>query len=223
MKSLRLGSLGGLSIVVLFLSMGCFRAAAAPKIVGQGPQVESKRLVESFDQIHVAGGLKLQVRVGEPFGVLVHAQENLQEHIRTEVKGDELKVWFESSISTDEGIVCEVVAPGLKAIGMNGSIQLDVSGLEEESFHLRASGSASGTVGGKVGELVVDCAGSAKLDLFELDARQVEINIAGSGKINTTARESLDVDLAGSGLVTYRGQPKISLDQSGSGRVVAEK
>ena len=54
------------------------------------------------------------------------------------------------------------------------------------------------------------------------DAREVSIDIAGSGTIRTTARESLDVDVAGSGEVTYRGKPRVTIEQSGSAKVIAD-
>lgn len=210
---------------LLILSAACHTSGcyfSGPRVVGEGPTTVSERSVGSFDAISVSGGLRLEVRVGQPLQVTIEAQENLHEVIRTEVRGTELEIWIDGSISTSREILARVDVPSLEALDLSGGIELDVSGLDGGSFELDVSGSAQGQISGRVDRLRIDTAGSADLDLFELDAREVSIDIAGSGTIRTTARESLDVDVAGSGEVTYRGKPRVTIEQSGSAKVIAD-
>ncbi len=133
-----------------------------------------------------------------------------------------MKIWFEGSVSTQNELRAEIDVPHLRALSIAGSSDMSVVGLAAESFTVRIRGSASGSFAGVVGDLDVDIAGSSNLDFFEVEADQVSVDIAGSGRLQATARRKLDVDLSGSGVVTYRGQPQLSIDVAGSGKIVQD-
>ncbi len=192
-------------------------------IRGEGPYTTTSRQVAEFEAISMAGGMQLDIRVGEQPRVVIHADENLHQYITTRVKEGVLKIEFEQSVSSENPFRAEIDVPSLQSLDVAGSSKIAMTGLREASFELDVSGSASGTFEGEVDELTIDIAGSSNLNCFELQAQTVSIDIAGSGKVRTSASDSLDVDVAGSGVVIYRGEPSVSIDQAGSARVMQEK
>ncbi len=188
---------------------------------GDGVMKTEERVVAAFDAIEMRGGMDLKVRVGSESLVLINADSNLQNYIVTEVKDGTLKIWYERSVRSDQRLTAEIGMPSLTGIEISGSSRLDVSGLQEASFDVDVSGSARGTIEGRVDHLDIDIAGSSNLDCSNLEATDVAVSIAGSARIKTYATNSLDVGVAGSGEVLYRGQPSVTVDQAGSARVQA--
>ncbi len=193
-----------------------------PAIEGSGVLVAEERAVEDFDQVALAGGMQLYVRVGLPHRVVLHADDNLQQHIRTEIEGGELRIRFEESVDSDHTLRADIDLPTLRGVDIAGSSNLTIVGVEGPQLELEVAGSCRGEVSGWVDALEVDVAGSARLNLFELEAKNVSIDIAGSGRVQTHAIETLEVDVAGSADVTYRGQPRVDIRQAGSASVSPE-
>lgn len=192
-------------------------------IEGSGILVSETREVPPFERISLHGGMELYVRAGLPQRLVVRADDNLQQHIRTEVSDGELEIRFEESLDSDLDLCAEIDLASLRGIEVAGSSKLTVVGVEGQELRLSVAGSCRGEVSGWVEALDVDIAGSGQLDLFELEAKHVSIDIAGSGRVETHAVETLDVGVAGSGKVTYRGQPRVEIDQAGSATVGPEK
>lgn len=188
---------------------------------GEGPYIQSQRELPDFNGIELSGGMKLDVIVGGPTHVVIHADENLHEYIRTRVEDGVLEIDFTESVSSSNDFRAEISVPSLNSIEVAGSSQMNVTGIDAEDFELDVAGSAKGTMSGNVHKLEVDVAGSSKLQLFDLVAQSVKIDVAGSANIEVAAEQHLDVDIAGSGVVHYKGSPSVSIDQAGSAKVVA--
>jgi len=204
----------------LLLGTSCSSSSWSTRVQGEGPFVPDQRQLADFDTIELSGGMRLDVEVGGPQSVIIHADENLHEYIRTRIEDGTLEIDFTESVSTQHELRAEIRVPELKGIEVAGSCKMTVTGIEAEHFEVDVAGAASGTLSGRAGGIDVDVAGSSDLDLSSLECREAVIDIAGSAKIDVAASDSLDVDIAGSGVVRYRGQPAVSLDQAGSGKVV---
>lgn len=204
------------------LATSCTSSGWGSRVHGEGPYTQTERAVGEFDKIELAGGMQLDVIVGGPQNVVIHADENLHEYISTKVEGGTLEIEFTESLSSSNSFRAEISVPRLVGMDISGSSQMNVSGIDSDSFEIDVAGSAKGTFSGQVGALNVDVAGSSQLNFFELQARDVTIDVAGSARLDVNAASTLDVDIAGSGVVTYRGQPAIDLDQAGSAKVRAD-
>lgn len=211
------------TLVLAALAGGCHVCCDwSPAIEGSGTLVAEERAVEDFDQVALAGGMQLYIRVGLPHRVVLHADDNLQQHIRTETEGGELQIRFEESVDSDHTLRADIDVPTLRGIDIAGSSNLTVIGVEGQQLAIDIAGSCRGEVSGWVDTLKVDIAGSGRLNTLELEAKHVSIDIAGSGRVQAHATETLNVDVAGSGNVTYRGEPRINIHQAGSASVSPE-
>jgi hypothetical protein len=183
--------------------------------------VSEVREVGRFDAIEVSGSFDVEVQVGESREVVVHADDNLLDHVRTEVDDGVLELRTKRSIRPTRTILVRIGVPDLDAVSLGGSGDVDVRGVETRRFEVSLAGSGDIRVTGVADAAAVSLAGSGDVDLGRLSADRVEVSIAGSGDVAVRAADHLEVSIAGSGDVSYRGQPRVSVSRSGSGEVYA--
>jgi len=115
----------------------------------------------------------------------------------------------------------QLSGPALREVGLDGSGNLTLENLKQDtlSIHIRGSGSARGS--GSVDELRLEILGSGSGRLEHLAAGSATVRIAGSGDADIAPTDSADVDIAGSGEVRLHSQPKHLRSQvHGSGRII---
>jgi hypothetical protein len=118
-------------------------------------------------------------------------------------------------------IEVQLAGPALHDIGLDGSGNLTLENLKQDSvsIHIRGSGSARGN--GSVGVLRLEILGSGSAGLEQLAAGSATVRIAGSGDADIAPTDSADVDIAGSGEVRLHSQPRrIHSQVHGSGRII---
>lgn len=82
------------------------------------------------------------------------------------------------------------------------------------------AGSSTFTLGGKIGEVDFDIAGSGRVNAFDCTFDHLKCDIAGSGDITATVTTSINAKVAGSGSIRYKGNPQdIKKSVMGSGSV----
>ena len=122
----------------------------------------------------------------------------------------------------------DVTISGSAAIGIGALSARSVSVAVSGSGHMTITGLDAATLGSNIngsGSVRVDAqsisiSGSGDHRAAELQSKDVETVIAGSGTAEVWATETLDAVIAGSGDVLYRGEPEVSAPQiAGSGSV----
>ncbi|HSC52688.1 MAG TPA: head GIN domain-containing protein [Phnomibacter sp.] len=211
------------------------------KITGNGNQVTRDRSLSGFSEVSVAGVMQVIISEAATISVQVQADENLQEYILTEVKGNKLTIKHPNNVSINsKGVKVMIKMPKLDAAGVSGSGSITGQGTMPASGNFTASISGSGNInlktsakavgahisgsgdialGGTTSELEVSISGSGSFKGFDLKATDVEVKISGSGSVETTASSKLDAKVSGSGDVFYKGNPSLSLKTSGSGKI----
>lgn len=211
-------------------------------VKGNGEVAEENRPVEMFESVDVSGSANvLLVPSKEPY-VKVITDENLLELVVTEVRGKELKVYFEKNIRSYEKQMIEVGYDELNAIELSGAVEIanqgslrsenleiDCSGAADltldvrvASLHLDLSGAGEIELSGKAKELHMEISGAAEVHADELVSEDVEIDCSGAAMCKVHARKSLDVQASGASEVKYAGKPdKINMDASGASSVEA--
>ena len=72
---------------------------------------------------------------------------------------------------------------------------------------------------GKADSQDIDISGSGSYEALDLESKEAEIDLGGSGKASVNVLDDLDVTISGSGSVQYRGNPTVIQDIRGSGEV----
>ena len=205
--------------------MGMLTLASCASVRGSGTKAEETRHVPAFSGLTVNGGYQLRIdvvadQVGE---VALHlaGDDNILPLVRTTSSGGMLVIESDENLWAQLPITVTDTTAALTAVEINGSAEGRIQGLHGERVTLEINGSGELVLTGKVGELLLDVAGSGKIDARAVEARAVTIDIAGSGEVKTCAREKLKVDIAGSGKVEYYCDPaEVIQDIAGSGELL---
>lgn len=174
--------------------------------VGSGEIVGETRDVGSFTSIEVSGAVDvvLVVEPGADVEVVVNYDDNLLDQIVTRVEGDTLLVATEGNVSTfGGGRFVSVTTDHLEGISVSGASDLDGSG-ELVGYQL-------------------DVEGASDVNLRELTAEIVELDVSGASDVRVYASTSVDGEVSGASDVRIYGDPDtVQVDSSGASDVNIE-
>jgi len=232
-----------ISLVVLF-TVSC-SAQWGKKVNGNGKVVTIERSTGDYDAVAISGWFDVDLVDGNEGDVSLKGEENLLEHIITEVKDGKLVIKVEKGInlkpsSWKEGIHISVPVESINAVSLSGSgdivgkktikttnFNTSMSGSGDITLDLNASsisasmsGSGDINLSGSTTDFDVTISGSGDIKAYELEADNVDANVSGSADIKVTANESLKARVSGSGDIHYKGNPeKVDNKTSGSGDI----
>lgn len=215
------------------------------KIEGNGKMLSKDRQVGDYNEIGIAGSFDVFLVAGKEGKITVEAEENLQEYIITEVKGDKLKIYtkdgYTLNSSRNKEITITVPFEDIRKVSMAGSgdvtgkdvinaqnFECAIAGsgdmiLEVNAQDVSASVAGSGdlAISGSTQKTQLKVAGSGDLDASGLKSKDAVASVAGSGDISLNCDGGdLKASVAGSGDIHYSGKPNnIKSNVVGSGSV----
>ena len=210
-----------------------------PMTKGSGNVTTEERDVSDFRSIDVAGSASVSIVPGD-FSCTITTDDNIHEHITTEVANDTLVVATKGSYSSN-GVNLKISMPELNAVSTSGSGGIHFEEFDSKTVTATSAGSASiGFKGCQFGKLVagvtgsgsvkgsgtatllvVNVTGSGSAMLGEVSAVDVQAKATGSGYITVSPTNTLKADSFGSGSISYKKQPNLKIEKSvlGSGAV----
>jgi hypothetical protein len=227
------------SILSLLLSLGCISAQKNDR-----GSITVERATPSYDHIAISGAFNIELVDGHEGKITLEGEENILDHIITEVKGDKLNIRFKKgypqraywknqvSITIPVERIHGLSLSGSGDIVGNTTIKTDhfetaMSGsgdialvVEANSVKASMSGSGDITLRGKTSNLEISISGSGDIKAYDFIADNVEALVSGSATVEVTANKSINAKVSGSGDIDYRGNPeKIDTKVSGSGDI----
>ena len=216
------------------------------RVKGNGNEVTIERSVGSYESVALSGWFDVELVSGSEGELTLTGEENLLEHVVTEVKNGKLQIRTERGYQLKPsswksgGIQITVPVESIEEVTLSGSGDIvgktpikamrfhagltgsgDIS-LEIDSDDLEATLSGSGDIelSGSAERFEVRVSGSGDVKAFELEADEVEATVSGSADIRVTANQVLVARVSGSGDINYRGNPsKVDSKTSGSGDI----
>ncbi|MGW8315947.1 MAG: head GIN domain-containing protein [Bacteroidales bacterium] len=224
--------------VVLTLSLGsCVIDGWNYGISGNGNVVEETRDVEGFTGVHVSSGIDVMLSEGDQFEVVVEADENLQEVIETELRGNMLVVGTDRvNIRRAKAKRVHVTLPRLEELKISSAgdcdgqtpfscedLRLSISSagdlsleVEADRIDLDISSSGDAKIAGKANMLDASLSSAGDLDAWDLEARVVDVKVSSAGDARVFATEEISMDASSAGNIYYRGDPKVLHSHSSS-------
>jgi Putative auto-transporter adhesin, head GIN domain len=216
------------------------------KVKGEGAIVTETRNVTGFKGFESAVSADVFIKQSSTFKVTIVGQKNILDLMKTELKGDMLKITFEKgyNVSYKDQLKVYIEAPSFEKLSMSGSgnvkaenalsgskMDIGISGsgdfmldnikFSNVEFHISGSGNIN--VSGETEKVDFHVSGSGDIKASDLKAQTVECHVSGSGNINCNASKSLNALVSGSGDIRYKGKPEsIKTKVSGSGDIDAE-
>ncbi len=177
---------------------------------GSGRVSSAPREVPSFDAVHVRGSAELAASVGPAQSLEISWDDNLHEHVRTDVEGTTLVISLDpGSYSSKQPLRVRVSTPKLAQLEIHGSGDARVEGLDGAGFRASVHGSGSIEALGRCAASELAIHGSGNADFHALEASTAKVEIHGSGDVKVYAAKELDVSVHGSGDVLVYGEPAV--------------
>lgn len=222
----RIGILTGLC----FFLLGLLHPLAAQSwgskktINGEGSLVKQPIDLDGFTAI----GLGLQADVyltqGDDYRVEIEAQQNIIDALEKEVENDQWNIGFGNNVRVRnyKKATIWITMPTLSgvAIGGSGNITGETPFKNMGDLKIAIGGSGDIKLAGDAKDVKLNIAGSGTIKAEDLKVANVKINIAGSGKTYIHVDDGdMNVSIAGSGKVFYKGSARIKTSIAGSGSV----
>ena len=195
-------------------------AACGNGIPGSGTAKTEVRDVAAFTKVHMVGALGATINVGSPRRIEISGDDNLVPLVTTGVSEQTLTIGPTRTVRPKLDLVAKIAVPTLDALSSSGATSVEVVGLGGEKLDLSVSGAAKITARGTTGTLSIQVEGAAAINAKDLAARDVTVNVSGSGALDVTASGKLVVVVSGAGRVRYYGNPtSVAKSISGAGSV----
>jgi hypothetical protein len=208
-----------LPLLALVVTAPALAACDGPTIQGSGRAAVVERSVEPFTAVAARDGFTVQVRVGLAAAVTVQGDDNLVEHVATEVRGATLVVTTtpeDVDLAPTMPTLVTVDAPSLSAFEASGASTLLAQGVSGPLVRLTASGGSHVTLAGAAENASLAVSGGGDLDAARLRAVDVDLTASDASTCAVCATGSLHVSLSGDSHADVHCAPaKVDSDLSG--------
>lgn len=192
-----------------------------------GPVTSQTVSQTGYTKIDLRGSADLVVEIGPEESIQLDGNQNRIDNVEVSVEDGVLVIREDGNglFGGSRGkLKITVTAPSITSVVLSGSGDIDITGVEGESFAVAINGSGDIDVSGEVDSVSYAVSGSGDIAAKGLKAKSVTVSIRGSGDADVFASESLDASIAGSGDITYFGGAEdVKSQVAGSGDIVAGK
>jgi len=233
-----------LSIVLILSLSSCYFDGWGTGISGNGNVVEENRDVTGFTGVEVSTGIDVYLTQGNGFEVMVEADENLQDVIITELKGDRLVVRTDHvNIRSAKSKKVHISLPELTELKISSAgdcegqtpfncedLRISISSagdltleVEADRIDLDISSSGDARISGSTAVFDASLSSAGDLHAFDLVAGKVDVNVSSAGDARVHATEEITMTASSAGSVYYRGDAEVVRSSSSSAGSIVHK
>ena len=189
-------------------------------IKGSGVTKKEAREVSDFRSVDVSSVFQVEITAQKDYAVEVEADDNLLQHIRTEVSGGTLRITSDKSLKPSSPIRVRISAPDIEGIEASGASRVSLSNVKNSKLAVDASGVAKIEIAGETSDLQVDVSGASNIDAENLAAENAIVDASGASHVSVNVLNELRTDASGASKIRYTGSPKnVEKNTSGASSV----
>lgn len=214
--------------IAALIAILCFSCDFIKKVDGSGNVVTKNRTVSGeFTSVSAASGLDVVIEYGTERSVTVEADDNLHQHIMTDVSGGTLEISSDVNIrnaASKKVIIRMPVITGLEAssgamvrssspiksesidLEVNSGSNMEVS-IESKKVTCDASSGSHLKVSGSTDNLQTDASSGATLDARNLTAANVKSEVSSGSTTFVNPSDMLKAEASGGGTIIYTKTP----------------
>ncbi|TFG43964.1 MAG: DUF2807 domain-containing protein [Bacteroidia bacterium] len=217
--------------LIVILSLGlvyCTDGQIRKTVYGNNKVVKKEREAGRFSGLRVSSGIDVYLRQTDGESIVVEADENLHEYIKTEIKNGVLNVYADANIRKAEMKRVYVTMKDITSLRTSSAgdifgetpvktdnIELSANSagdikLEIYVKEIKASISSSGdiTLTGEADILNADLSSAGDLNAYGLEVREADVSASSAGDADINVSERLRARSSSAGDINYRGNPK---------------
>ena len=209
-----------LFVACAFVSNGCMFSGLVQGVRGSGRgAVETRRISTDFTKISEDIPANVEVQVGGATSIKIEGDDNILPLVKTTIEDGTLFIGSRKPIRENRKLVVTITLPALEAVSLNGAGNMNVSGIQGDTFAVSLDGSGNITLGGSTNSLSASLDGTGNLNLEGLQSSEASVSVDGAGNVDLWAAKSLNASLNGVGNIRYKGEPSVTQSINGVGRV----
>jgi len=226
-----------IAVFAAYLIIGLLFNSCLYGIKGSGKVVRKERPVAAFGAISASAGLEVILSQDSVAKVIVEADENLQEIIKTEVSNGELKIYPKQRISSCEAKKVYVTFKTIHSLEASSgsdvvskmelkmpSLQVSVSSganvdLNLSVKNLNVDGSSGGNLklSGSAESFEVEGSSGTNIKAKDLQAKTCNAGASSGANLKVNATEKISAQASSGGNIKVMGNPKERSVQKSSG------
>jgi hypothetical protein len=196
-------------------------------VTGDHNVVKKEREAGKFTGISANSGIDVYLKQTGSESIVVEADENLHEYIKTEIRDGVLHVYSDANIrnaemkrvyvtmkdigsvkTTSAGDIIGESPINATTLELSSSSAGDIK-LEVHATEIEADLSSSGdmTLSGDAGKLTADLSSAGDLNAFNLEVKQADVSVSSAGNADINVTEDLKARASSAGEINYRGNP----------------
>ena len=230
-----------ISFIVLIVAGSSCCLNPNETIYGNGNVVSEERIIGDFDALKVSSGIDVIIKQGSEVSLMLEADENLLDVIKTEVTGNTLRIYKSIKVRKARSTKIYLVYKELNSIRVSSagdvkgentlktsSLNIDLSSagdleldLQADEVHCKISSSGDARLSGTCGILIADLSSAGDLYAYELIADKCKVSCSSAGDARVFANEEFDLRSSSAGSIYYKGDGSIlSVHTSSAGSIV---
>ncbi|RWX02506.1 head GIN domain-containing protein [Flavobacterium cerinum] len=203
---------------------------------------ENRTVTGDFTTVNVDDGMEVIIEQGPQSSITVEADDNLQKHIKTEVKNGELYISSDQNISNGAKRIT-VRLTDIKSISCDGGSSIKSSGLlkgnsidlssdggssvevrvEAKNLNCDSSGGSSLAIVGMAHNIEADASSGSSIEANKLTAHNVKADASSGSSITVNPIDKLTADASSGSTIYYVGTPSKMEKNSDSGGNIVQK
>ena len=201
---------------------------------------EDRKIEGDFTRVKVSSGIDLYLTQGDEVSLTVEADENLHDYIKTEVDGDQLKIYVDGNIWRAKARKVHLTVTTLEELrATSGSDVIAKSVIKAQDLEVSTSSGADLRMEVKAENLVTSSSSGSDLRIsgtadthntsassgssvnaYQLESKDVTAKVSSGADIGVFASESIDARASSGGDIRYKGNPeKVNKKTSSGGGV----
>lgn len=201
---------------------------------------EDRNISSDFDKIKVQQGISLYLTQGNTTEINVEADENIIDLLITEVKNNQLKIYFDKNVYKAKARkvylttknIAEISTSSGASVKTENTIQSETLILDSssgssikatvETIEIESSTSSGADIDiyGETDKLTAKASSGSSIDADELTAMDVSAKVSSGANIDVNVKENLTAKASSGGDIDYKGSPKnIDKNTSSGGSV----
>lgn len=230
--------------LVLILSSTAFQLSYFQSVKGnKNVVVHERKISNKFNKIQSKKGLNVFISMAKETSVVVEADENLHEIIKTEIENGVLKIYCDEDIRNAKAKNIHIKTPRINAIdAASGSRIIFENTMVVNNFEAKSSSGASAEVlvnseiinsscssggflkiKGKAFSHESKASSGSTINASELKSNEVIVNASSGSNIKIFAKEKLTAKASSGASIKYYGRPLKLNKKTSSGGSISSK
>jgi len=198
---------------------------------------ETRSFNDDFTGIKVSQGIEVQLTQDDEVTFTAEMDDNLHEHLMTEVEDGVLKIYFDSNVRKRKESTIYLSMPEINYIKTSSgadvkgtttintdSLTIDSSSgsevnldVEANSIESEASSGSQIELEGNCDKFSADSSSGSQIDADNLKAKEVDAEASSGADVDVYASESIDARASSGGSIDVDGNPKTKIIKKTSG------